>query len=1714
MNSKIDNTASTISSPRPQKPYKGQGERHRREILRAHLFSGRLMTLNKIYKINSRPLPLFESPRRQILVKVDYFGSQFDLILSQEDSWTATWMHKLRKFSKAMDYQFNFVSTAIGGIMGALGLTASLADMISTFMKTLTAATVSMFLAIGILIKSDDTFVKCQAMTIIITNLNLSMSTVASIGIPLVTGGLFFQSNEKPFSWVPSGIALLLALMMGGATSGQYLGIFERTTNMGYTMATIVGVHRILTDSIRELLPFVYEKITGKTWVLDQLKESLPKFTEFTTAVEDFEKKHLKDLETDWSAQEKVVKLQTKYRNLMEDATRLRLQGSLAPLVQNYYRKVEGWMKRVNASGILLGGQRQEPVSILIFGKPGGGKSFMVNKLVRDVGQESIPWGTIPDETIQNHIYTRNPQEQYWSGYRGQFCTLYDDFGQVSDTEGNPDPEFMEMIQAVGDNPYKIPMADIEEKNRGYFRSRLIIATTNLERISSTVVKSIRSPSALLRRFDMQVEVEKDAKGTTLYTLYLDGDAKEKIEYPELVNCIRAKLRMKVKKFDDRSEDGKKKESNIGPLCIAKRIAYVSGPCSTVDTMMRRTYYNARDPSHAYCDPLAQCRQTEQAFWNRTVNPDDLLERQFTMAQALVNTRLRSLLAPQAWQPAQVERWEDAKEQVNLLIEEKDKELAEWDDPRVAFPPGEDLQELIDADRPLFTQIFYCRVARTNIEAFDEAYEESEADLVPLGVIPVTNLILRYAKVIWERIKKVFAILGGIFNTMFMYVDSLTTTQQILVLTMVNMLPALIMSLVVLFTDSFSKKTVNETGNEDWIDTGMVTAFEAKIIESKLTRESRDMKGHQKPMKGRSMKMTKEAIEVGLKFPPEKLLETVEVGGNKFLIMNRDFMKHVIEEGSEDFTQALREMFMLYGELFIAATHGGNTSVKQYHIRMVSLIKRVSEQFHHTKVMEALDIEPQVSKIVHTKKMFEAWLEDYEPKMLFEGSSDQNADGIAKALIPNLWDIRPAGAINKASHIFFYEGRKAWCNKHTYERIKDRDFTISRTRKDGTEEELTFKWIDCKVVAHPDLDLVLIQFPKTMSPHQSMKKHIFSDANLNFKILPACRLVTRREGEIVMIQSPHPFLIEQASIECDTLIPACTSVGYNHMNTVIGDCGAPVLVMDPTRQQKIFGMHFLGNGFGSGQAVIITTDLLESMESYADFDKQLAYQHNFETFDGESHVKMPLGTIPTPFEPTKTKVRRSIIHGVVSEPITAPTILRVTDVCDPMERGLKELQGPKVIISNSFIEDAQQVLTRYTSGTPLVARTLTLEEALSGEGIEGLEPIELSTSAGLPLSMEPNAMGKRKWINDDRTPKPEFIKMMNDFISQIKHGDLQDIPIFKETLKDERVKKAKADINDPTKIKTRLFSASPLVLLVALRMYYGAFMAHAVRNEIRNTCTSGANPHGPDWHMITDWLHEVSTEVDDGDYSCFDTSQPSGLLIAVYTSIRSWYTRNGGTTEDDTIRDRLAELCYHPYRSARGVVYRTNGSLPSGMFGTTQINSGSNLVAFFYAFRFLFPESTAEDFLDNVRTVSHGDDVLFSVSPAFKEFTSENIGKALKHIGMTFTPADKSGVASKARAIEQTTFLKRGFKPICGIYRAPLDVNSSLEMCNWITKSADPVQATVDNCKAALRELAISEDDMVLQGKIRDAIYQATNGRVTLPLVTRMEAINSLAKHF
>jgi len=1765
---------STFSKPSklqkacPQKLYTGQAEAQRRRILRDHLFSGRIFTLAKMY--NKKPLPVFEKPTHLVNVEIDYFGKQFTLKMSEDDHWTRAWISRLSGLS-SKHYQFDWFGAISGAVSGSLGLGTSqiLNAVFKSFMKTATVQISSMFIAIGLLIKSSDTFVCVNAMTLLLMNLGGSLDMFAHLAWPLIPSKLFFQSSG--FSWIPSAVGAFLTLILGGCTALQFLDIMTKTSKLGMTMGTIVGVHRILTESLKELWPYVYKKITGSEWEIEQLAENLANYTTFVTSVEEFEQNDLKDIETSWEAQMKVYSLQSMYRDLVQEAHRLGLSRQLSPLVAQYYSKVTGWLKRVTASGISTAGARQEPVSVLIAGKPGIGKSYMVQQLVTDVLGDEIKWTGLPGESIVNHIYMRNPMEQYWSNYRGQKVVLYDDFGQLTESESNPDPEFGEIIQAIGDNPYKIPVAELEEKNRAYFRSEFVVATTNLDSISSRTVKSIRCPEALARRFSLHVTMMLDQDRTPVFMVMQDDLTDKIVSYTDFVNMIRGVYREKKKKFADRTARAQIRTTSVPHQCIAKYISYTSAPSSVAGTKMIRKKYNPRVLDHSYCHESLPCRQEYQANLEvelrdgeeqqqrqqRPGNPSvalgltwfERLKRLFKVSPVSKQYNVPMIFL--LWEPClywhhsrdpydeTVEIWETLDEICAQNGIEFDVTLDEL------MSTG--LKRRVELLRQLHQIPEVTVLYNTKFPLYltpEEAVklENLEVDtLHNLAIefeLPLQEHVRLWQDVMWHRIGVVLSKANGIFRVLWSSfwgqgIGAVAFRGYIIGMILGKILWTLVnfiwhsvqghpeectydleadlcdeyMTRLPLF-GTFNKTVLNEKRQNRYESRDQVGAQKShKGQTMKMSLESKDQLGDQKTHKGQTIKMTHEAeLETSH-------LRIHELLGRKYVLPKLSYGPDGVPTET-----SLRKGKQQYMDLLAAVSTSDKYTPKQLNAKMAEFFEAQAEGKHYQAVMEAngagkdltsttLKMEPDLLRMV-----FQSW-NNQEREIRYQGSTDQNADGIGSSIERAIVPISAVGSATQASLCFFYAGRNAWVNKHTYlalSKYPEFDLWLPTGRT-------MFYWRNVKSVVHPVLDIALIQMPKTFTPFPDARKHIAADQDLNWEKLPAGRLITKRGGVTTYIQSPYPFKISQETLlpDNDGTLPSDTTIGYYHMNTVVGDCGAPFMALDPTRQRKIFGFHYCGNAQGMGSSMIITSDLIVNMEECGGFNTELQYEMCVQIDPHPTPgILDPIGCIPTPFEPTKTKIRASTIQGEVTEPTTKPTITRQIGDFDPMRRGIDLLHQEKIIVPDEFIEEAQGVLTRYISGQVFTAKTLSIEQALSGKDVPGLEPIELSTSAGLPLCMEKNANGKRKWILDDRTPTPEFKAMVEDFITQLKEGKVTDVPYFKETLKDERVAKHKADYSDLSSAKTRLFSASPLVFLTALRMYYGSFMGHATTNPIRNSCTTGINPYGADWQLIADYLQEVSPHVDDGDYSGFDTSQPSGFLIATYNAIRNWYNLNGGTVEDDIIRERLAEFCYHPIRVARGTVYRTNGSLPSGMFGTTVVNSGVNMVAFFFAFKRIYPEAGASEFLRAVRTVTHGDDVLFAVHRDYKEFTSVNIGLALRSVNMKFTPAAKDGKSTVARPIEEVTFLKRGFKKIGGFYRAPLATSSSLEMVNWITKSSDNMTATKENCEMALRELAISEDTTDLQQQIIKALYQVSDGMILLPVVGQAELCEQYRKNF
>lgn len=152
-------------------------------------------------------------------------------------------------------------------------------------------------------------------------------------------------------------------------------------------------------------------------------------------------------------------------------------------------------------------GYRQEPVSAIFYGKPGIGKSNLVNSLSAAMVGSFLP--PAQQEAFKKdsnqEVHNRQAENKFWDGYSGQFVTTFDDLGQMKDIAGNPDNEWMNVIRAVNSFEYNLHMAELSKKGNTYFTSKFVFATTNLAQFKPA---SIISVEAFTRRWDLNIEVE------------------------------------------------------------------------------------------------------------------------------------------------------------------------------------------------------------------------------------------------------------------------------------------------------------------------------------------------------------------------------------------------------------------------------------------------------------------------------------------------------------------------------------------------------------------------------------------------------------------------------------------------------------------------------------------------------------------------------------------------------------------------------------------------------------------------------------------------------------------------------------------------------------------------------------------------------------------------------------------------------------------------------------------------------------------------------------------------------------------------------------------------------------------------------------------------------------------------------------------------------
>lgn len=174
---------------------------------------------------------------------------------------------------------------------------------------------------------------------------------------------------------------------------------------------------------------------------------------------------------------------------------------------------------------------RHRPVMLHFHGKPGVGKTVLVDTLCvmlyREVNK-AVP--TVASDCQ----FSRNVNDEFWTGYRGQLSCTFSDPYQDSRIDVKTDiaKDFFNIGESAD---FKLNMADMAGKMGTFFTSRFVFVTANGGIQSCVGDAKLQNLAAYKRRF-IEVAVNRDITKTGLesysFNIGYGDDDYDKIKYP------------------------------------------------------------------------------------------------------------------------------------------------------------------------------------------------------------------------------------------------------------------------------------------------------------------------------------------------------------------------------------------------------------------------------------------------------------------------------------------------------------------------------------------------------------------------------------------------------------------------------------------------------------------------------------------------------------------------------------------------------------------------------------------------------------------------------------------------------------------------------------------------------------------------------------------------------------------------------------------------------------------------------------------------------------------------------------------------------------------------------------------------------------------------------------------------------------------------------
>lgn len=622
-------------------------------------------------------------------------------------------------------------------------------------------------------------------------------------------------------------------------------------------------------------------------------------------------------------------------------------------------------------------------------------------------------------------------------------------------------------------------------------------------------------------------------------------------------------------------------------------------------------------------------------------------------------------------------------------------------------------------------------------------------------------------------------------------------------------------------------------------------------------------------------------------------------------------------------------------------------------------------------------------------------------------------------------------------------------------------------------------WDPTKVLISDSSDLLFINMDSNHIPlGKNITSRFLREDQLN--LISECAVYLPLENKV---QHSHAYRED----EIKYLVPSNQSsitidqpLVYS-AQTQTGDCGTPVITSDGLYANHIIGIHVAGfsSVFTSSKAYgtpIYKETVEEAIQCLTEIpvsqgsDTHLCdeFVNNINDYPNLLYAQQNVRHV---FLSNKTKITKSIFYGKLNSPTDkSPAILSSND---PRSRGQNptKLALKKIFEARKGKMDAKilkqvrdSLLYRFLNSVNFpIKRSLTFDEAVTG--IPGLlSSMNSRTSPGYPLLTFQNVRkGKQDYIRyeGDRVIVDQAFKdLVLRRISEMEEG-LEPQNYFVGFLKDELRSQKKID-----EIQTRITFANDMISLVAFRMKFGGFLI-AMNNGFEKTGFAiGINQYSRDMQKVFDLLKfREGNEFFDGDLAGYDLSLPAQLLETAYDLVGYIFVHVMDADENS--------VKYFMKHEMEGKVMMGNLIFKSvmnysGCFLTTIINCICLNLAFRYIFKVRF---MLLDFDDHVKIVILGDDHVISKVIGFN-WTPQMIAEDFEQIGMTYTCADKSDIATSTfKSFEDIIFLGATPKKFS-------DEDDTYVGVSKITSLLDSLQFT-RNGNLTIKEEAISKLELL-----------------------------------